>query len=71
MMTRRAIVFVLIFFVTTVTSDLVLVTSLEDNSFPMFEVYNPRTDQVDVVFYSSNIQICLLNEGEECFKSSW
>ena len=32
-----------------VTSDLVLVTSLEDNSIPVFEVYNPSMDQVDVV----------------------
>ena len=58
MMKRRAIAFVLIFFVTTVTSDLVLVTSLEDNSYPMFEVYNPRMDQVDVVFYSNDNLIC-------------
>ena len=36
--------------VTMVTSELVLVTSLEDNTIPVFEVYNPRTDQVDVVF---------------------
>ena len=35
---------------TTVTSDQLLVTSLEDNTIPVFEVYNPRTDQVDVVF---------------------
>ena len=33
-----------------VTSDQLLVTSLEDNTIPVFEVYNPSTDQVDVVF---------------------
>ena len=36
--------------VSTVTSNQLLVTSLEDNTIPVFEVYNPSTDQVDVVF---------------------
>ena len=53
MMSMRTIVTVLGVFVslvTTVTSDQLLVTSLEDNTIPVFEVYNPTRDQVDVVF---------------------
>ena len=54
--------------VRTVTSDQLLVTSLEDNTIPVFEVYNPRTDQVDVVF----LQILIIYSlGQECFKSFW
>ena len=45
----RTVVIVLMSSVMTVTSDLVLVTSLEDNSIPVFQVYNPSMDQVDVV----------------------
>ena len=41
---------VLVSLVSTVTSDQLLVTSLEDNTIPVFEVYNPSTDKVDVVF---------------------
>ena len=48
-MKMRSVVIVLISSVMMVTSDLVLVTSLEDNSIPVFEVYNPSMDQVDVV----------------------
>ena len=46
----RTVVIVLVSLVSTVTSDQFLVTSLEDNTIPVFEVYNPSTDQVDVVF---------------------
>ena len=37
---------------TAVTSDQLLVTSLEDNTIPVFEVYNPSLDrpEMDVVF---------------------
>ena len=48
-MKMRTVVIVLMSSVMMVTSDLVLVTSLEDNSIPVFEVYNPSMDQVDVV----------------------
>ena len=46
----RTVMIVLGSLVSTVTSNQLLVTSLEDNTIPVFEVYNPSTDQVDVVF---------------------
>ena len=49
LMMMRTVVIVLMSSVMIVTSDLVLVTSLEDNSIPVFEVYNPSMDKVDVV----------------------
>ena len=60
LMTMRTVVIVLMSSVMTVTSDLVLVTSSDDNSIPVFEVYNPSMDQVNVVLLLNFIQIYLL-----------